>query len=440
MRSRPSSMTRTHSVTRTFAVVVGLLLVVPACSCRKTDAERAKEEREKIEQQLRQSLVLFPYRLLKLSVRSSTSPKRPAAVDAVMALVRETEALPSRPATAGELAHEAATWALLVKALYEARETMMTRDEDEFPTLTETFLSSPLPPPWDPQVEHLALATLWFIVDAADRAHHVPGGTEYVFYELARATPQPGWPADVRRFAQLLRGAAFCATDHHYAAEEELSTVLVDLEAAHPPDFSSWAHGEVTAEEAFHAFRATGFFLRAWNRMGLEREEPAADDLEKGLAELKAIGVDNELTQWGWAVVHAHRGRYADAAVELDTLASSPNLDGATKQELAEASKAMRSNGKGIPVLLQTRAMWIVGQALLARSGGVEHILVTLLGEEDGKRLALPVTWLERARRALSQSPGAVLDKGRALGSTGLEALQKWAGETRAVAADAGAP
>lgn len=423
---------------RALAALLSLAFVVPACSCRKTDAERAKEEREKIDRKLRESLTLFPYRLVKLSLRSAKSPKRPAAVDSVMKLLDETKALPERPATAEEIAHEAATYARLLKALYDARESMMKHDEDDFPTLADSFAPGTLPsPPWDAQLEHLALAALWFIVDAADRSHRVPGGTEYVFYELSRAEPQPGWPADVRRFAQLLRGAAFCATEHHYAAEEELTNVVKDLEAATVADFSGYSK-EVSKEEVFHTLRAAAYLARAWNRLGLERDDAAADDLEKGLAELKAMGVDNELTQWGWAVVHAHRGRYADAAAELDKLAASPNLDGETKKELADAAKSMREHGKGIPVLLEARAMLIVGQALLARSGGVEKILVTLLGEEKGKELAEPVRWLERTRRAIAQTPGEKLEEGKELGAKGLEALKKRVEEIRSPPPDAG--
>lgn len=411
-------------MTRAGAALLALLLAAPSCSCFQTDAQRAKKEREQVEQELKSSLALFPYRFVKLSLRSSKSPNRPEAIDGVMKLIAETEALPQKPATPEELQKTATTWARLAKAAWDARQTMMTRDEDEFPTLAELYLSAPLPPPYDPQLEHLALAAVWFLVDAADRGHKVPGGTEYVFYELMRAEPQPYWPLDARALAQLLRGGAYCATDKHYAAEEELTAAIATLDTITADQLLGWGE-RVSREETLHGGRAAAYFLRAWNRMGLKRDDAAADDLEKGLAELQIIGVDNELTQWGWAFVHARRERPEQAAEQLDKLAHSPNLDEKTRAELAEAAADLRKSGKGIPLLLQTRAMVIIGQALLARAGGFERVLEELLGPEKAKQVLTPLTWLVRAREKLAQSPGQVVEQGKQLGARGLELLKE---------------
>jgi hypothetical protein len=405
----------------TLAVVV--LLISASCACR-TDAQRAKAERAAVEKELRESLALFPYRFIKLSLRSAKSPGRPAAIDGVLKLIEETQALPARPATAEEVAKEAALWARLAKATWDARETMMTSDEDDFPTLAANYLREPLPPPYDAQLEHLVLAGFWFVVDAADKGHKVPGGTQYVFYELMRAEPQPAWPVEARWLALLLRGGSYCATERHYAAEEELTTALTELERGTPGELSGIGD-RVSRVETFHGLRAAGYFLRAWNRMGLHRDDAAVDDVEKGLAELKALGIDNEVTQWGWAVVHAHRGRYPEAAAELERLAQSPNLDAETKRELAEAATELRAHGKGIPVLLQARAMVIIGQALLARAGGLENVLRTVLGDERAKELAAPLEWLARTREKLGRSPGQVVEQGKALGAKGLELVKE---------------
>jgi len=409
----------TSSLRLTVGVGVALALALPSCAC-KTDAQRAHEERAAVEKELRESFSLLPYRLMKLTVRSSKSPTRPAAIDSLFAIIEETQNLPQKPATAEELAKEAAIWARLAKATWDARETMMTRDEDEFPTLAATFLEAPLPPPYDPQLEHLALAGIWFIVDAADKGHRVPGSTKYVFYELMRAEPQPGWPNDARWFSLLLRGGSFCATERHYAAEEELTTALGELERATPDQLTGYGR-DVSGEQMLHALKAAGYFLRAWNRMGLHRDDPAADDLEKGLGELKLLGIDNEVTQWGWAVVHARRGRYVEAADEVDKLAHSENLDADTRQELAGAAKELRTHGKGIPVLLQARAMVILGQALLARAGGIEHLLLVVAGEERARRLSAPLEWRQRTREKLGSAPSQVVGQGKAMGAKGLD-------------------
>jgi hypothetical protein len=404
---------------------LGLVLaLMPSCSCLMTDAQKAKKEREQVTRELKESLALFPYRFVKLSVRSAKSPNRPPALDGVLQLIDETQKLPDRPATAEEFAKEAATWARLLKATWAARESMMTRDEDEFPTLVERYLGAPLPPPYDPQLEHLALASFWFLVDSADRGHKVPGGTQYVFYELMRAEPQPSWPANARHLALLLRGGSFCATDKHSAAEEELTTAITELEAATPESFGAW-RDSVSQNEMMHGLRATGYFLRAWNRMGLSRDDGAADDLEKGLEELEALGIDNELTQWGWAFVHAQRERPTQAAEQLDKLSKSEHLDATTRKELAQAADDLRKNGKGLPLMLKTRAMLILAQALLARAGGIEHLLEVALGNDQAQQLLTPLTWLQRAREKLAQSPGQALEQGKALGAKGLEFVKQ---------------
>jgi hypothetical protein len=415
-------------VTRVVAAVA-LAALAASCSCRSSDADRAKREREQMEARIKSSLTLLPYRLVKISVRAHDDPKRPPAVDVLWKVLDETRALPAKPATPEEVLTEAATYARLLKALFDARETMKSRDEDEFPTLVQALTGGPAPAPWDAQLEHLGLAAFWFLVDAADKSDRVPGSTEYVFYELARATPQPGWPKEARWFAQLLRGGAFCAAEYHYAAEEELNAYVTAMEATTPADFEGWSRAHADAEQMQHGLRAAGYFVRAWNRMGLKREDASTEDLEKGLGELKALGIDNELTQWGWALVHARRGRFAESAAELDKLAASPHLDEKTRAELKDAAASMRANGKGIPVLLEARATFILAQALLSRAGGVEALLVLVLGEEQGKQLAAPLAWLERTRRGLANaSPASALEKGKDVGKQDLELLKKTTG------------
>jgi hypothetical protein len=421
------------------ALLLTAALALPGCSCRKTDAERAKEERAQLDRRLRESIELLPYRLLKITIRSSKSPTRPAAIDAVIAVLDETIALPAHPVGAKELATQASTYARLLKALYDARETMMTRDEDDFPSLLDTIAPGAMPsPPWDTPLEHLSLAGLWFLLDAADRSHRVPGGVEYVFYELSRAAPQPGWPKGLQWFTPLLRGASFCATGYHFAADEELTGLIASLDTADPATLGTSTEG-VAALLALRPLRAVAHLVRAWNRMELRRDEQAADDLEAGLLELKALGVDNELTQWGWASLYAYRERYDESAAEVDRLAASPHLDADTQRELREAAASMREHAQGVPVLLKSRALLIVSQALLARAGGVEALLAALLGAEKGSQIARSLQWLQRSRLALAQSPAATLEQGKALGSRGLEALQRRVEGLLAGPADAGA-
>jgi hypothetical protein len=273
-------------------------------------------------------------------------------------------------------------------------------------------------------MEHLATAAFWLLVDSADRSQKVPGGTDFVFYELSRAPPQPSWPRGVALLAWWMRGAAFCATGAHYAAEEELTAYIDEVGrldvAALGPIFGA------DAAPALHLLRAFGAFTRAWNRLELKRDAAATDDIEAGLKELEALGIDNELTWWGWSLVHAQRERPAESARYLDKLAASPHLDEAVRAELSTAAGELRATQK-IPVLLKARALVIVAQALLARAGGVEGILVTALGPDEGQRLAKPLRWLERVRFALATAPAAAargaVEAGRALAAQGRDGV-----------------
>ncbi|MCU0698524.1 MAG: hypothetical protein MUC96_18645 [Myxococcaceae bacterium] len=398
--------------------VLTLLAVTPACSCLMTDAQRAKKEREQVEQQLKDSRALLPYRVLKLALRSSKSPNRAEALGGLVKVADAVRELNGRPVEQVD----SLAWAPVVKALWQARQSMLTHDEDEYPTLAEVYLGHPLPPPYDPPLEHLAVAVLWFAVDSADHGHKVPGGNQYVFYELMRAEPRPSWPKDARVLAQVLRGGAYCAAEKHYAAEESLTEAIAELEVTTPDELLGL--GRVSPLEALHGGRAAAHFLRAWNRMGLGRDEAAADDLEQGLKSLEALGIDNELTQWAWAFVHAQRNRPEQAAEQLDKLSRSPHLDEKTRGDLADGARDLRTSGKGIPVMLKARAMSIIAQALLTRIGGLEGLLVVTLGRERAEKLMVPLSSLRRAREQLADAPGQVVDQGKALGAKGLELLK----------------
>ena len=75
--------------------------------------------------------------------------------------------------------------------------------------------------------------------------------------------------------------------------------------------------------------------------------------------------------------------------------------------------------------MLKTRAMLILAQALLARAGGIEHLLEVALGKDQAQQLLSPLTWLQRAREKLAQSPGQALEQGKALGAKGLEFVKQ---------------
>jgi len=380
-------------VTRTHLCLLIPILVLTDCSCRKTDAQRAREEREAMDKKLRSSLTLFPYRLVKLSMRSRNSPNRPKALDAVSQVLDQSRALPQTVTTPTEAAKMAAVYGELLLAVVAARESMKDRDEDEFPTLlTEGFGVMPSFDPYGNSEEHLMLAAIFFVFDEADQGNRLPGESEIVFYELSRATPRPSWPVDVNQFARLLRGGTFHAAGSLYAAEEELTTSVALLDDSD----AGWSGNDWREH-----LRGAAHFIRALNRQKLGRDEGVTEDLEAMLASLQRLGVENELTWWGQAMVSSRRGRFGEAAEAIERLAVSSNLEAASQASMRDAAKSMRDTGSGVPVLLQARASAILVQALIARAGGLEKVLAMVLGDEKANQLTSPLVWLDRTRQHL---------------------------------------
>ncbi|WP_082207234.1 hypothetical protein [Corallococcus macrosporus] len=428
--------------------VLTVVLLAALSGCRKSDAERAAREREEIETRIRDAYSLVPYRALKLTLRAEGHPDAPAEVAALWQTLSATRELPAKAASEEETLRVAKAYLELGVALYKAKKTLEQRDEDEFPLLWSRWQpAQPLPlPGYDAGQEHALLSALWFVLDAADSGNRVPA-TDLVLYELSRATPRPGWPPGLRVSVRGSRGMAFCNAGYHYAAEEELNAYLSDAEALPASAFPSVR--DATPAQVRETLLATGYFLRAWNRMGLERERAAEDDLERGLASLERLGIENELTWWGWAFIHFRRERYEQSARSLDTLAKSPYLGDAARRDIQASADAMRAHGDQLPIFLQARAAAILGQALVARAGGPEKIAVTLLGPERAGQVLAPLLWMDRVRHGLAQrsvdditrAAGESFDGVRAAGGKGLSALKEklWGGGEDAKSA-AGSP
>jgi hypothetical protein len=420
-------------------VALLVLVLLTACGgCRKTDAERAAEERAKIEQRIRDSNTLVPYRALKLALRARGTEKEPAAVAALWGLLAETQALPGKGVTPEEARQAAETYLKLGIAFYKARQTLREHDEDDYPLLWTTLRlasrEAPTPglPGYDSGMEHLLVGVMLVALDTADRSNRLPM-TDLTLYEFSRATPTPEWPATLRTASRASRGLSFMEARYHYAAEEELTAYLAEVETL-PDDVLGLLRDQgTTAEQEREGLLALGYFLRAWNRMQLERDEQATDDVERGLGALEKLDIENELTWWGWALVHYRRERYAESAANLDKLALSPYLDEPTRQELQTSADELRMHGKSLPVFRQQRAAVILARALVARAGGLEKILVTVLGEERAKQVYEPLVWMDRVQLGLAEvktedvvrEAGGVLDKAREAGNQGLSTLKE---------------
>ncbi|MBE4751730.1 hypothetical protein G4177_26520 [Corallococcus sp. ZKHCc1 1396] len=436
MKARPPG---NRSLLHRLAVL--LLVGATACGgCRATDAERAAKERADMEERMRDSVAILPYRAFKLTLRADGDPRAPEEVALLWKALAETRELPDKPLTDEATRDAARTYLNLGVAFYKARKTLQTRDEDEFPLLWSKWMpGSPVPlAAYDAGHEHALLASVWLLLDRAAKAGRIPS-TELALYELSRATPTPSWSPPLRAAVQANRGLAFCQAGYHYAAEEELNAFLIEAERLPAEDFGS-IRGSTPAQSR-EMVLAAGHFLRAWNRMALKRQPAAEDDIEQGLRSLQTLGVENELTWWGWAFIHARRERYAEAAASLDKLAASPFLEEPERREVHDSAEALRKHGDSLPVFQQARAGLLLGRALLARAGGLEHVLTVALGPEQAKQLHEPIAWMERVRQGtatlapeqVAQGAGETLDRAREAGSKGWDALKQRLGDKATV-------
>ncbi|HYD42471.1 MAG TPA: hypothetical protein VEB43_16700 [Anaeromyxobacter sp.] len=406
-----------------------LLVAVAALSsaaCKKTDAERAAAERAEMREELGDSYALVPYRVLKLATRAQGAPNSPPELQR---LIDQTIKISQLTQEGGAKADAEAVLRLAVLA-WETRTLLERHDEDEYPVLWSRFQKEPPPAWWDNGSEHLAIAFIE-LVGQMTAVHGKKDSSLLTFaaYELSRAEPGPAWPAPLRLAARLERGIYFAAKGRHYAADEELTAYLAELDEGSARLLLADVPGQ---KNPFRALRGVGRLARGWNRYELDRKELALDDLVAGLEDLEAAGLDNELTQWVWAVVHAQRGDTVAAAAKLDRLARSPYLDEAARAELAELAEcagSLRTSGKLPGPIARGRAMILIGRALVARAGGVEEIATLVLGPERAQRLLSPVSALVelQERVADASDPERLAGQAKAAGGKLVEGVKaRW--------------
>jgi hypothetical protein len=428
----PSVHTRRVSTVATALAVVGpslsLGLLLAGCPKKKTDAERAAEERAAAEKRVQDSFVLVPYRALKITLRGAgVNDPRLAEQKALF------DDLTTLRGGIADRELEAKSIAKLAIDLYRAREAMRKVDEDALPTMWEAFFGGPRPLPYyDAGLEHLAVGALAFVFDVALQRDPV---ADVLFYEISRARPAPGWPPMIGIVARGVRGLAYLNARYHYAAEEELTAYLSGLETIASDDVFLLLVGARTRAELL----AGGHLVRALNRFALDRDDAATADLEAGLKQLQALGVDNELTDWGWALVYARTKRYDDARRSLEKLAASPHLGDADRAEIRACAATLGKWDKGFVPFGKTRAQLVIARALIARGGGLEKIFSSVLGPELGPKVYRPLAVMDRVRAQLGAAPKETVDASKEASRRGLDVVRGKLDALRRKAAD-GAP
>jgi hypothetical protein len=397
-------------------------------SCKKSDAERAAEERAAARKRLEDSFALVPYRSLKAVVRASRLQPAPPELTAHIAAMNAI----GMYGAAHPTAHEAKQLAALAVELYRARATLKAVDEDRFPTLWEVLVQAPRPIAWyDARVEHLGLGVGAWLFDVALKREPI---ADILFYEIDRAEAQPSWPPVLRIASQASRGLAYMSAKYHYAADEELTGYLAGLSRIDPASKAMLAAGlgspehPFTPDQVLAALEAGGYLARAYNRLALDRDDPAADDLEQALTRCERLGVENELTDWGWSWIFVRRKKYDEAGRRLEKLAQSPQLSDEERAEVRAYGKAL-SEKKGAILFGRQRAQLVLVRAVITRAGGLEKVMTAALGEETATKLYAPLAWMDGLQRGVTDAGAKLGDDARKVGKSGLDFVKEKLGK-----------
>lgn len=412
----------------------GSLLQTGCRSCLpRSDAERAKEERQQVHDQLNSSLLVLPYRGMKTVTRASALSPPPAQIAEVIRLQNEVSK---------ELHIEQTDWlgqsqqiVTLVSAMYRSGAILFREEEDRYPLLWQAAHAGPHPAAWyDAQSEHLFIGLVDLCLYVAGRKKPL---IDWVYYELERASPQPNWPQGLRLLAQQVRGLMYIAGEKHYAAEEELSGYLQTLDSLSRADIAQLEvsqDGKVTLSGAdYHkGLRAAGHLTRSFNRFALKRDARGYEDLDAALSLLTQLGVHNELTDWAALSLALHKKDYTQAARHLESLAQSPYLSAEEQAEVRASAESVSKLDQGFVLFGRQRALLTVSRAAFARLGGIKTVLATLtilIGPERSLQVSKTVILLWSVGSVLAQDAEAksqeALNQGKQLGHKGMELLQK---------------
>lgn len=417
-----------------FLLSTGLLLQTGCRSCLpQSDAERAKEERQQVHDQLNSSLLVLPYRGMKTVTRASALDPPPPQIAEVIRL--QNEASKELHIEQTDLVGQSQQILTLVSAMYRSGAILFREEEDRYPLLWQVAKAGPYPATWyDSQSEHLFVGLVDLFIYVAGKQKPL---IDWVYYELERASPQPSWPQGMRLLAQQVRGLMYIAGEKHYAAEEELSGYLQTLHSMSTTDIAQLAvstEGKQTLSGAdYHkGLRAAGHLTRSFNRFALKRDERGYEDLEAALSLIEQLGVHNELTDWAALSLALHKKDYPKAALHLESLAKSPYLTAEERAEVKACADSMSKLGEGFVLFGRQRALLTVSRAAFARIGGIKTVLATLailIGPDRSLQVSKTVFLLWSVGSVLAQDAESkskeALEQGKQLGHRGYELLHQ---------------
>lgn len=435
---------RIHLLFRPLSARVLLALMLMLCvgslsesgctSCLpRSDAERAKEERQQVHDQLNSSLLVLPYRGMKTVTRASALQPPPPQIAEVIRL--QNEASKALLIEQTDLVGQSQQIVALVSAMYRSGAILFREEEDRYPLLWQVAHAGPHPAAWyDAPSEHLFVGLLDLFLYVAGKQKPL---IDWVYYELERAQPQPSWPQGMRLLAQQVRGLMFIAGEKHYAAEEELSGYLQTLLSMAPADIaqlevSSQGKVSVSGADYHKGLRAAGHLTRSFNRFALKRDARGYEDLEAALGLIEQLGVHNELTDWAALSLALHKKDYTQAARHLDSLAQSPYLSDDERAEVKACAASMARLDEGFVLFGRQRALLTVSRAAFARIGGIKTVLATLailIGPDRTLQVTQTALVLWSVGSVLAQDAESkskeALEQGKELGHKGYELIQR---------------
>lgn len=366
-----------------------------SCPKKATRVELAQKERREVEKRWNDSLVTPPYRLLKSFLRSTGERNRPKEFDVIHFPVSFSDHFSIQ-----EMRERFLQLAMLS---YSSKELLMKADEDLFPLLwTKISGKPPIYFKYNQNLEHLSLATLWLLTLQILPQDKILS-PEIVFYELSRIKNSSSDLEAVKLWASFCRGFSFMQNKYFYAADEEFSSFIDavrELPLTENEEIALFLH--ISPRQVRSGALIGGYFVRAFNRLSLQLVEEATQDMKDGLNELASLGIENELTYFGWAFVHVKQKHYEEASQSLQKLAKSPFLKSEERLEIEELSKRLKSMERSkIPLFTQERGFLLLSQVLLARLGGLEGLFSRIFGSEQGAQIYQNITWLKQMQISL---------------------------------------
>jgi len=380
---------------RSIALIFFCCIFLLSCF-KKSDDDLRKKENEKLDEYLNKSTLTF-YKAIKIALRSSSDPTRdPEIAKAAATILRLGQKGLSIIPAAGDSGKTVNIIDLLVMAkdFYAARDILVKKDEDIFPTILENIgamshMNSKYVMPafgnfvYDKNLEHVILGILW--------TASLKAPAEFPLYELNKVDDNKIPYTDLKLLTQLSKALSYSQNKFHFHALDKSGECTAFLEQnktsfiSNPPVQLSNMDGK----QMYYHLHMLAISLHAISFLELKKEDEAMKDFEIALEDAKNGGLDNELTWMIGAYVHIKKEEYDKALVDLSKLEKSNFFSEPERTAIAEAKTYLekREDGKAFNSLRDKIAISNIMYRLMENRLKEAKQLKDLQNNEEGKRL-----------------------------------------------------